>query len=174
MEEMSSLRGARNKSDSANGTTLVEMLLALTIIGLLAGAVVLVVHPFEQARRGRDNRRLGDLLLLVSAIERYVVDHAGTPPDISGALRTSLDAAPGAYPSDANGQGWIASDLTVYAEALPIDPLNDRTYYYRYKRVGVQYELDARLESGQDRIGQEDGGNNATRFEQGSNTTLLD
>lgn len=54
-----------------SGFTLVELLIVITVIGLLATAVLAAINPAEQIAKGRDTARKADASTLVSALDRY-------------------------------------------------------------------------------------------------------
>ena len=62
---------------SRSGFTLVELVLVVTIIAILAGAVVL--QASNSAKHARRVRALEDISTLESAIDIYAI-HNGTPP----------------------------------------------------------------------------------------------
>lgn len=156
--------------------TLVELLVAVAVISALYAFSFYLLRPEILKARARDAVRLSDLAKLQSALENYLAD-TGLPPDTNGLLRKSNAAInPPASPSAANGDGWLGVDLSSRLESLPVDPLNTGGYVYRYKRVGQNYELDAKLENytnlmlnGKDG----DGGNSDFWLEKGTDLTIL-
>ncbi|MDD3434732.1 MAG: hypothetical protein PHD96_02285, partial [Candidatus Pacebacteria bacterium] len=77
-----------------------------------------------------------------------------------------------------DGTGWIPINftqlVTVNLPALPIDPLNNTTYYFTYTTGGSSYELTALLESSErQKIAEEDGGINLFSYEIGTDLSLL-
>lgn len=168
------------------GFTLVELLVVIAIIAILAAVVVLIINPLELTRRGRDAARLTDLANLQNAINVAVQESTG-----SGTVAVLCKAA-GAYPCEgkshtgsraSDGSGWVKLDLSaqqsVSVPTLPVDPINDVTYHYTYCANNDQWEINAVLESEQQKAKMaNDGGNeNATttagRYEVGSNLTLV-
>ena len=168
------------------GFTLVELLVVIAIIAILAAVVVLIINPLELTRRGRDAARLSDLANLQSAINVAVQESTG-----SGTVAV-LCKASGAYPCTglsstgtraSDGTGWAKTDLSsqksVSVPTLPVDPINDATYHYTYCADIDAWEIDAVLESDQQKSKMaNDGGNeNALdttgRYEVGSNLTLV-
>ncbi len=169
------------------GFTLVELLVVIAIIAILAAVVVLIINPLELTRRGRDAARLTDLANLQSAINVAVQEATG-----SGTV-TVLCKVDGAYPCTgkstmingrtSDGTGWVKTDLSssksVSVPTLPTDPLNDTVYHYTYCAAGDTWEINAVLESEQQKNKMKDDGGdenaiNATgRYEVGSNLKLI-
>lgn len=124
--------------------TLVEILIVITIIGILAVAVIprLTGGP----ARARDAERKGDLSEIATALEAYAADNAGYYPAISGAA-VCVDTL---------------SAITPYLTIMPADPTGigvgsstrrcSTNYTYYPLRVGGVsspngYLLLAKLES---------------------------
>jgi len=53
------------------GFTMVELLVVISIIGILATAVLAALNPIEQLRKGRDTSRKADAASVLSALDRY-------------------------------------------------------------------------------------------------------
>lgn len=53
------------------GFTMVELLIVITLIGILATAVLSAINPVEQLRKGRDTSRKADAATLLSAFDRF-------------------------------------------------------------------------------------------------------
>lgn len=171
---------------SAQGFTLVELLVVIAIIAILAAVVVLIINPLELTRRGRDAARLTDLANLQNAINVAIQEATG-----SGAVAI-LCKASGSYPCEgssntgtraSDGSGWVKTDLSttksVSVPTLPIDPVNDATYHYKYCANNDAWEIDTVLESEQQKNKMKDDGGNENaidttgRYEVGSNLTLI-
>lgn len=164
-----------------SGFTLVELLVVIAIIAILAAVVVLVINPLELTRRGRDAARLTDLSNLQSAINVAVQESTG-----SGVV-TILCKASGEYPCTgpshtgtraSDGSGWVKADLgsqkSVSVSTLPIDPINSAAYHYTYCANNDAWEIDAVLESDQQKGKMTgDGGDDTTIYEVGSNLQLV-
>ncbi len=56
---------------SAAGFTMIELLIVITILGILAVAVLSAINPVEQINRGRDTGSRSDAEQLLSAIDRF-------------------------------------------------------------------------------------------------------
>lgn len=55
----------------AAGFTMIELLIVITILGILAVAVLSAINPIEQINRGRDTGSRSDAEQLISAIDRF-------------------------------------------------------------------------------------------------------
>jgi len=53
------------------GFTMIELLIVITILGILATAVLSAINPIEQINRGRDTGSQSDAEQLISAVDRY-------------------------------------------------------------------------------------------------------
>lgn len=156
--------------------SLVELMVAVGVIGILYAASLYLLRPEILKARARDAWRLSDLVKLQSVLENYASDTGG-PPGVSGLLRLSnLPADPVANPAQADEGGWLGVDLRLRVNKLPVDPLNSGAFVYRYKRVGGNYELDVKLENYTDLMknGKDgDGGNSDEWLEKGTDLTIL-
>lgn len=173
-------KSARVAARRARGFTLVELLVVIAIIAILAAVVVLIVNPLELTRRGRDAARLTDLANLQQAINVAVQEATN-----SGAAILCKTA--GSYPCNgsshtgtrtADGTGWVKTDLSsqksVSVPTLPTDQINDTTYHYTYCADTDAWEIDAKLESDQQKGKMStDGGNDDALYEVGSKLTLI-
>ncbi len=169
------------------GFTLVELLVVIAIIAILAAVVVLIINPLEFTRRGRDAARLSDLANLQNAIN-VAVQESGGSSTVAILCVAVLPAVP-AYPCTgasntgtraADGTGWVRVNLSasqsVSVPTLPIDPVNPNTAasHYTYCADTDAWEINTVLESAQQSTKMtNDGGNEATRYEVGSNLTLI-
>lgn len=134
------------------GFTLVELLVVITILGILA-TIGLVAFASAQAR-GRDTQRKSDLKQIASALELYYSDYGKYPDSDGGKIKgcpstTSSDCIWGATGSQSD-----FTDLrTTYFAALPKDPSTGQNFYYIPLTVGSAnqgFQLFARLENTQD------------------------
>lgn len=65
---------------SARGFTLVELLLAIGVIGILAAVVIAAVNPARQFAKARNAERRSDVKAVLDAVQQYSVDNRGNPP----------------------------------------------------------------------------------------------
>ncbi len=180
------------------GFTLIELLVVIAIVAVLAVTVILTLNPAQLLRQARDSNRINDLTNLKSAISLYLVD-VPTPTlatstnncyaHVSSSLAscTAVRFAAGttvittSSQSVSSGLGWVPINFTSISggspiAALPIDPINNATYFYAYKAdtANLTFELNADLESskyiqgGPNDRESTDGGSSAGLFEVGS------
>jgi prepilin-type N-terminal cleavage/methylation domain-containing protein len=160
------------------GFTLIEMLVVIAIIAILAGAVLLAINPAETMKKGRDSTRLSDMDTLRTAINMAIAEGEITLKNMNGTSKNSgsssqvLDGTTGyvvfVIPTGKTG-------LKRYIPTLPKDPINTDINVYTFLSNATDYEIDAHLESADNASKMEnDGGNDKTRFEVGTDLTLLD
>lgn len=192
------------------GFTLVELLVVIAILAILTTAVVLVLNPAELIKQGRDSTRISDLAALNSALALYAADVSspsfGTCTSTIGrATVASTTASTGTTTlpfltrtlnwngssnatSGVTGNGWVdvnfngISGGTAPLSKLPIDPINNATYFYGYacNNTLATWEIDANMEStkyansgGNDvEINTKDGGDNNNWYELGNDPGL--
>jgi prepilin-type N-terminal cleavage/methylation domain-containing protein len=172
------------KRKTAQGFTLVELLVVIAIIAILAAVVVLIINPIELTRRSRDAARLTDLANLQQAINVAVQEATSSGAQIL-CVGTTAPCNGASNSSDANnrkadGTGWVKVNLSaqksVSVPTLPVDPINDSTYHYSYQTnsAGDGWEIDAVLESDQQKGKMAtDGGNDDAQYEVGSTLTII-
>lgn len=117
------------------GFTLVELLVVVAIIGLLASIVLVSLNTARQ--KARDTRRLGDLRQVAIALELYYDNNNNAYPTVIGC-------------TTANWTGTMSTALEGggYMTEVPVDPINNATYFYAYSSPtpSTEYVLKARLE----------------------------
>jgi len=98
------------RQKNQEGITLMEMMLAVAILGILL--IISMLSFIDQLGKGRDGRRKEDIHLLKTAVEQYYDDHGCYPPaEMVVCESTSLDP---------------------YIEIVPCDPINHGDYVYDY------------------------------------------
>jgi hypothetical protein len=163
----------------------------------LAVAVTLILNPAELVRQGRDSTRMSDLATLNNAVSLYLADRHEV--EFSETANCTFGTtAPGGVTSSCtenasttvDGTGWVDINFTKMSTGsplsrLPIDPVNDDTYYYAFDTVkadstfeinanmeSVRYSKDAGDSAGEDDVESTDGGNNDTWYEVGNSPDL--
>ena len=107
------------------GFSLIEVLIAITLITMLAAIVIIAVNPARQFAQGRDTQRWAAVNSILNAVYQNMVDNNGNF-DFSGCTATSI-------PSTAtNMDSTIGVDLCgclvpTYIAAMPSDP-SDGSY----------------------------------------------
>jgi prepilin-type N-terminal cleavage/methylation domain-containing protein len=111
---LSSIFRLISSSGRAAGFTLVEVLVAATILATLVGGVLLTLNPIEQINKGQDAQRMSDLQAVKTALDLYYNDTGCYPTADDGNPGTSGDGVP-------FGNEWRISN-TVYMKEVPEDP----------------------------------------------------
>lgn len=155
------------------GFTLVELLIVVTIIGVMAVLIVFAFNPNEVIKKTRDTTRASELNTIRKAIDIAISNQRESPTLFTAELGNSTD--PNAQKSD--GTGWVKVDLTKHLSVLPRDPLqeSDPSYRYEFKQQNGLYEIRVKLESQEkrDQIAKTDGGDDPEYFELGTSLTVL-
>ncbi len=121
---------------SHRGFTLIELTVVMGVLGVLMGALIIVVNPTEQMRKAHDTQRKNDLSQIQRALEIYYNDH-GKYPDMSAYMIVNTDGTP---------VGW-GSSWSPYISRLPKDPGVNR-YVYVVGSNNQTYYIYASLERG--------------------------
>lgn len=122
------------------GFSLIELLVVITIIGILAGALTI---SFNKAREmARDSKRQADLKELQLALELYKSQHRVYPDPGCGSSGWN---GPGPGDNYAACDEYIADLAPEFIEKLPIDPnqddSNDHGYLYYVSPTRDSYKV---------------------------------
>ncbi|HLB51967.1 hypothetical protein A3F07_03285 [candidate division WWE3 bacterium RIFCSPHIGHO2_12_FULL_38_15] len=157
---------------NSKGVTLIELIIVATIAILLSGFILGHFNPSGQNAKARDNKRLAEAEHLDRAINEYLLNN-GVYPGAANTLRTSTTLPAGnSGPLENPQQGWIDADLSANITKLPIDPLNDSSYFYSFMHNDNGYELNVRLEILTE-YSTDDGGNDTEVYEIGNNLNII-
>jgi len=104
------------------GFTMIELLVVISVIGVLAVAVLSSINPIEQINKGRDTRTRSDAAQLINAVDRYYAIHEIYPWNVttadyaSGSVDDPANAAPDPYTEfvfTGTADDWDWIDLLV-------------------------------------------------------------
>lgn len=104
-------------NQKTQGFTLIELLVVISILSVLAVALLATINPAEAQRKARDTQRLKDLSTLQLAISSYLNDNPGT------ATSATVNSGGNAN-KNCNNTGWLTIDVCNNLNRLPIDPQN--------------------------------------------------
>jgi len=116
------------------GFTLVELLVVISIIGILAGVVIVSVNSARV--KARDNKRQVDIDTVSQSLELYYAQNKNYPTS------TTFNSS--------NNTSWTAlktsliSPTISYISSWPTDP--GKNYYAYVSDTGKRYAVDATLE----------------------------
>lgn len=71
MKILKKLVSALTPKQFSPGFTMIELLVVISVIGVLAVAVLSSINPIEQINKGRDTRTRSDMAQLINAADRY-------------------------------------------------------------------------------------------------------
>lgn len=113
-----------NRSSARAAFTLLELVIVISIISILAGALTPVMS--KRLSKSRDVRRLTDIRGIQAAIEQYYADTGAYPPAVGSAAFSNWDVShDGGFLPELKRNGYLIDAL--------VDPVNDDTYHYRYR-----------------------------------------
>lgn len=124
------------------GFTLIEMLVVMTILGLLA-TVGLANYQGAQAK-ARDARRKSDLGQIKTAAETYFSDHRNYPGNSVSGQIVCIDSP---LTICDWGEQFVDENGTIYMARLPRDPSSGRNYFYVTDGTQLKFKVMARLEN---------------------------
>ena len=70
------------------GFTMIELLIVISVLGILATGVLAAVDPFEQLKKARDTNNRQSVLALQTAMIRYYATHGALPWDNASVAAT--------------------------------------------------------------------------------------
>jgi prepilin-type N-terminal cleavage/methylation domain-containing protein len=176
------------------GMTFIEMLVVMGIISILFASFFYIWNTMDIFRKSRDSKRINDLQLLDTALKTLLSTERNINLGQENVIYTSLPDSsstcgsynliplfsPYSYRCQTSqnylkvdGNGWLPVNFTLgkilMVSVLPIDPLNNKDYFYAYQVRQGRYKLTARFET-QTNISKmaNDGGFEPTLYEVGS------
>lgn len=128
------------------GFTLIEMLIVVTVIGILSA--VIYGNFGESSAQSRDAKRKADLRLVQNAVELYKQEHGRYPEGCNGASGEEWSGEQGTnYACASSDSQYIVGLAPEYIPVLPKDPKKgsgDYGYVYRTNVDGTVYKFVAR------------------------------
>ena len=124
------------------GFSLVELLIAISLMGVIASAIFIFINPVKKQARSRDAIRKDNIATIAGALQSYYL-LTGTYP-----FETTCDSSLGSInhgcPILTSDPGYGSWKTTSYIyvglitnqsilKSLPKDPLNNNKYYYKYE-----------------------------------------
>lgn len=173
MEKTAHIKKNHWHNHALSGFTIIELLVAIAIIGILASVVI---TSFSDSRgKSRDARRKEDLNAIRHAIELYYNTNNALPGSSGPG---NCNSASGCNSMDA--QPWIPGLVPQFIGELPLDPRNSATFKYRYRPTNtLDYEIDAPVEADFTSAANDGGNENSCpsqstcRYEIGTDVTRL-
>jgi prepilin-type N-terminal cleavage/methylation domain-containing protein len=108
------------------GFTLVELMVAIAVIGILIGAAFTFLNPAAQLKKARDSRRKRELNEYRVGLEAYSTANDGLYPVHSTQVEADVE---------------LCDDLTsapiAYLDACPSDPIDADLYIYYYRSTAT-------------------------------------
>lgn len=149
------LLSKRTIQNSTLGFTLVELLVVISILGILA-TIGLVVFNSAQVR-SRDTARKSDLRQIANALELFYTDYGYYPPvsGSGGQIMACPFTSLAVNTACTWGSGQLTDSKTVYLKTVPADPSSPKINYY-YRTVSIEtsprqgFQLYAHLENSED------------------------
>jgi len=158
----------RNKERSF---TLIEVMVAVAIIGLLASIVLVSLKVTKQ--KARDAKRIAELNQVEKAVKLLETDWGMYP---GGAADTNTTCDCRHYEGIRDGCSlWYYLETLNDLIPMPQDPFSSNGWAYRYNYLnsGRDFEISARLEIDTSKM-ENDGGNDPNRYEIGININNID
>ena len=118
----------RHQSANAKGFTLIEVLLSITLMGMMATTVIVALNPAKQLANARNAQRKSDIVNILTAINQYVIEHYGYYPAAITNTPTYI-CKTGKSISDCSGlvDLRVLTDNDAYISSMPTDPLSSTT-----------------------------------------------
>lgn len=117
------------------GFTLIEILIVITIIGILVVALISALNPVGQIKKANDNNKKNDLRQYQIALENYANNNNGIYPVSTTAATTKSMCDTGGPPP-----------LQSYMSGCPYDMKNSSNYKYISNNSGTVWVMWAQLE----------------------------
>lgn len=104
------------------GFTLFELLIVVTIIGILAATVIVVVNPGKQLANARNAQRQSHLLGMINILYEYSIDNRGRFPAPVPTVPTVIGSGTGQV-------NFCYNLVPNYITGMPYDPIDPNAIY---------------------------------------------
>ena len=121
--------------------TILEILLVISLLGILTIVIIQLTNPSQQISRIQDAQREADVFNIYSAINQYRDNNAGKLPDGINLDDKAICRVQCEETGLPNPQIDISADITPYLRlgSIPVDPLQSGTVLSGYNvRVDSQ------------------------------------
>lgn len=117
----------KNHSKTSTGFTLIELLVVVAIVGILSSVVFSSLSTAR--KKARDATRKADIQNIYKMLSMYHNEYGGIPKTSSyGEYNSEF----GGFDSSSSGGFLTFLKTSGIANQIPVDPINDTTYWYRY------------------------------------------
>lgn len=102
--------------------TLLELLIIVSLIAIVAIAVLILLNPWRQIAKAQDGRRKNDLAALQKALEDYYNDRGCYPTPAQICYNSPTSLPNGTYTCNICGNESTSPSFSPYLSRLPCDP----------------------------------------------------
>ena len=123
------------------GFTIIELLIVISIIGILAGVIMTVINPETQRDRARDAVKMETLRKLVQPLESYTATQNCAPIDLDGNRKIEegtdgdwgqLSVFLNVWPADYDGAAYEYTRYGCQDYMISIPKSSDTGRVYKY------------------------------------------
>ena len=131
---------------SANGFTLMEVLVVMGIIAVLAAITIIAINPSRQFAQANDTQRMSNVNAILNAIGQNIADNKGV---LTGCTGAALPDGTATTTNIGTGAGLVnleACLVPTYLPAMPFDPVGGTgadTKYFVAKFPSGRYAVSA-------------------------------
>ena len=145
--------------------TLIELTIASAVILIITSTVIVLINPTYFKQKSNDTQRVKNLSLIFEAINEYKFKNKTYPGENNVLYKSNSFIL--------NTKDWIPENLNNLLPYQFVDPINKNKYIFEYIHNDSDFEINAVLEIKKDTM-ENDKGNNANKFEMGTDLYLLD